>query len=631
MLLTVHDVPNLLKRIAANRDQPIGFDTEALVDRVTDTNHGRILGFSLACSPRHACYVPVAHRTYNGHPHEANLPRAAVNEIFNALKVSGRLMVLANASFDLRASKKMGYPIRNPHCDILMASWLLSRGRRMAGGYNLKNLARKLLRVPMMDFGEVAADKNFEHAFNRWQEKAVQYASDDARRTLQVWNKLEPDIGRNPEFHKVFWELEVPVTEVVSHMSEVGVYIDKPYLTELSILFEEQMRGIEAEFCELTGLPKGFNMNRLEVMSGYLFDEKRLLRPPPWAERGKKGVFSMAEDVLGAIIEREGIDSKQGRICYLKLRWSKSRHLRNTYAVPLIEKMSPDTRLRSSFNQHGTESGRFSGSNPNLQNIPRDKGGFSPPWEQGLPSIRRAFIPCPGRLMWDCDWSQVELRLVAHFSQDPRLLECYREGLDVHQMTAEMVGSTRQDAKPVNFGLAYGMSARSLTQQSGFSATEDQARMYHQKYFAMYRGIKRWHGRMEAKAKAKGYVKTITGRHRVIDALKQKNISKGAYWHAIRQAINTRVQASAADMMKIAMRNLYYLWRDKGVLDENGPGSGKVNISVQVHDELLGECDEDFREECAADLKEVFENVVQLSVPLVADPGFGTSWDLAKA
>jgi DNA polymerase-1 len=281
--------------------------------------------------------------------------------------------------------------------------------------------------------------------------------------------------------------------------------------------------------------------------------------------------------------------------------------------LTLIDYADVDARIHASFNQTGTATGRFSSSGPNLQNIPRSTD------DPELPSIREAFRARDGWKILDIDYSQIELRLMAHFSRDPNMLRIYSEGGDIHQMTADACGCSRQHAKGINFGLLYRMWHKKLAIVLGIP--EEDARMYWRRYFQQYPGVARFQDLTEEKASHDGFITTLIGRKRMLPEIHSPDKMKASM--ARRQSINTKIQGSAGDLIKLGMRNIGREIRRRGWED-------RVLIVSQVHDELIFEVRDDVVEEAAAMVKEKLETVVELRVPLIAEPAWAQTWADAK-
>lgn len=594
-LLRPKDVPKLLKRIRTEKG-PIAVDTETTgLSTVTD----RIVGLCLSVSNRHGVYAPFRHEepTAEGgwRPHRDNLPRMVVKDLVRAIVESGRPVIMHNAPFDMAMCAKEAWEFPLVY-DTMVAKWMLQRGVRTRLG--LKQLAKAELGVGMLEW-------DFERTcfWRSDMDLCVEYAADDAKRTRQLWTRYEPELRAIDGFWYCFTELEMPVAEVVAHMKRAGFPFDSEFIrTVHDDILQPELVEIQTQ---LDGLVRGtFPTTSPQAIGKMMMDDLKWWVPK--TERGKSGYFSTAAWVIAAQLEEARPKGKA--VAKRLLRYRKLDALRSRYTLNLIDLVDEDGRIHAGFHQTGTDTGRFSSSGPNLQNIPRP--------DESLPPIRKAFRADPGYDLIDCDYSQVELRLMAHYSQDPVMLEVYKNGGDIHQTTADAVGSTRQDAKAINFGLIYLMSAWSLAGE--INRTVAEAEKFHAAYFRRYRGVRAFHQRVERQVKRDGFVKTMAGRHRLVPDIDSSNYGK--FQAALRMAVNTKIQGSAADLMKIAMRNLHRCWKAKGVLDE------RVEILSQVHDELIIHSESTFTEEAVVDVRREFENAVKLRVPLVADPGVGKNW-----
>ncbi len=417
--------------------------------------------------------------------------------------------------------------------------------------------------------------------------------------------KLRPMI--TPEFRRIYDELDLPAMPVLARMERTGIRIETTQLAELSKRMESEIGGLTEEIFALAGKP--FNINSPKQLGEILFEDLKL---PAQGKTGKTKAYSTAADVLEALAEKHPIAQKI-------LDYRQLAKLKGTYVDALPALISPeDGRIHTTFNPAGAATGRLSSSNPNLQNIPvRTELGRE---------IRAAFVPEPGWVLVVADYSQIELRLLAHFSGDPVLTGAFRNNEDIHTRTASEVNGVpplmvtpemRRAAKAVNFGIVYGQSAFGLSQQLGIPREE--AERYIREYFLRYEGVKKWIAATIEETREKGYTLTLAGRRRPIPDIGAKNPNVRAF--AERTAVNTPLQGTAADLIKAAMIRI-----DAALLKEGMRG----RMLLQVHDELVFECPREEMGELSKLVKQTMEGVAQLKVPLLAEVGHGGKWRDAK-
>ncbi len=432
-------------------------------------------------------------------------------------------------------------------------------------------------------------------------EIAAHYAAEDAHVTYRLYEVLSKKLKAVPELDNILHNIEMPVARVLTMMEENGIELDLKFLDQLGVDFANAIQNLENQITELAG--QSFNVSSPKQVGEILFDKLGL-------KGGKKtatGQYSTSESIL------EKIDHP---ITALILEYRGLSKLKSTYTDGLQKQANNDSgRVHTSYHQALTATGRLSSTDPNLQNIPvREEIGRQ---------IRKAFVAPKGRVLLAADYSQIELRLMAHFSQDDALVHAFNHGQDVHRRTAaEVLGieledvthDQRRQAKAVNFGLLYGMSEFGLIRQLGFSRQESQD--YIKQYFHRYPGIYEYMQRTRQVALEQGFVETILGRRLYTPDIDARNmmVRKGAE----RAAINAPLQGSAADIIKMAMIEV-----DK-ILPKD-----QAKMLLQVHDELVFEVDADIADELAPKLAEVMQSVVKLSVPLIVEVGKGMNWDEA--
>jgi len=417
---------------------------------------------------------------------------------------------------------------------------------------------------------------------------------------------------------KVFRDLECPVTQLIAHMEYVGFRIDVKKLSALSVRVKAEMARHQEQVFKILGYEINLNSGK---QLGDAFVTDRGLWPEALLGRTKSGMWKSDRKTL-QLVAQKAPSAMGKRAAEHLVDHGMLSHLNGAFIDGLMKRLmrENDFRVRAQFRQFGADTGRASSADPNMQNIPR-------PGEDML-AVRSAFISETGWSLVDSDYSQVELVLLAHYSQDAKMLAVYRAGGDIHATTAkEITGGDRQGAKPVNFGLVYGMGWKTLMNSAlkyGVKMSPTDAKRYVKLYFEKYEGVGRWHQRVKVLARKFGYVRTLSGRVRWIDGANSSNFREKG--EAERQAINTRIQGSAADLLKIALRNLKRRFEEAGELWHPGNPKGRVRLISQVHDEIIAEARDDYREEASAIMQEVMESAVKLTVPLVAEPSIGKTW-----
>jgi len=486
--------------------------------------------------------------------------------------------------------------------DTMIASYLLDPSRR---GHRLDDLSQEHLNHKMISYEEVAGPKGAgQQTFDKVDvDKASVYSCEDAHATYLLTRVLEKKI-REEGFGKLFHEVEMPLVEVLTHMEFAGIRIDEGFFGSLSTEFRERLSGLEREIHEAAGTP--FNINSPKQLGKILFDELKLPNP-------KKTKTGYATDVkeLWRLADEHPLPK-------LVLGYRSLSKLLSTYVDALPRMVNPVTgRIHTSFNQSVTATGRLSSSDPNLQNIPiRTTEGRK---------IRKGFIPAEGMWLLSADYSQIELRILAHVSGDERLKEAFQKDQDVHAHTAgilfgcepELVSDDmRRRAKVINFGVIYGMGPYGLAGQLGISQGE--ARTFIDHYFETYSGVKAWQEACLEEARRNGYVSTLLNRKRPLPEITSRNGSIRAM--AERTAINTPIQGTAADMIKVAMIQVFHRLLGEGF---------RSRMLLQVHDELVFEVPEDEREAIRPIIRKEMEEVMPLDVAMKVDMEEGKNWSEA--
>ncbi len=577
------------------------FDTET-----TSLNYmqAEVVGVSFAVEPGRAAYVPLAHR-YPGAPEQ--LDRARVLERLRPLLEGRRPRLIGqHLKYDRNVLLNHGIRLSGIAYDTMLESYVLDSS---AGRHDMDSLAMRYLQHRTTHFEDIAGKGAKQLSFDQIPlEQAAPYAAEDADITLrlhrELWPRLQRDGGR---LAALLTDLEIPLIPVLSRMERMGVTIDVDMLARQSAQLAERLHALEQRAYEIAGRP--FNMGSPKQIGQIFFEELGL----PVIAKTPKGAPSTAESVLQELAD-------QGHeLPRVILEHRGLAKLKSTYTDRLPEMVDPGTgRVHTSYHQAVAATGRLSSSDPNLQNIPVRS-------EEGR-RIRRAFVPQAGWRMLAADYSQIELRIMAHLSGDEGLTRAFAEGLDIHRATAaEVFGAAspeavtseqRRSAKAINFGLIYGMSAFGLARQLGIE--RGQAQEYIDRYFARYPGVKRFMEETREQAREQGYVETLFGRRLYLRDIASRNGARRAA--AERTAINAPMQGTAADIIKRAMLAVDdWLQRERP----------DVHLLMQVHDELVFELDPLLVEEAGARIRELMESAADLKVPLVVDIGVGDDWEEA--
>jgi DNA polymerase-1 len=573
------------------------FDTETTCLEYMDA---RIVGVSFAVDPATAAYVPVAHN-YPGAPEQ--LPRDEVLARLKPLLEDDRaLKVGQNLKYDMSVLANHGIVLRGIAHDTMLESYVLDS---TATRHDMDSLALKYLGHKTVTFEEVAGKGARQICFNEvGLEQAGPYAAEDAEITLRLHHCLWPRLEAIPPLAKLYRELEVPLLSVLSRMERTGVLVDQGMLEQQSRELSEKMDAIQKQAFDEAGEP--FNLGSPKQIQAILFDKLQL----PVLKKTPKGQPSTAEEVLAEL----ALDYPLPRLILEHRSMSK---LKSTYTDKLPGMINPHTgRVHTSYQQAVAATGRLSSSDPNLQNIPvRTAEGRR---------IRQAFIAPQGCRIVAADYSQIELRIMAHLSGDEGLLKAFSAGEDIHRATAaevfgvplgEVSGEQRRSAKAINFGLIYGMSAFGLARQLGID--RGAAQNYVDLYFARYPGVKRYMDQTREQAREQGYVETVFGRRLYIPDIKSSNGQRRQY--AERTAINAPMQGSAADIIKRAMLSV-----DAWLQQETD-----IRMIMQVHDELVFEVPQEKVGEASGRIVELMSGAAELRVPLLVEAGSGANWDEA--
>jgi DNA polymerase-1 len=584
-----------LDRLAAA--ELFAFDTETTSLNYMDA---QIVGVSFAIEAGSAAYVPVAH-TYPGAPQQ--LPRDEVlARLKPLLEDEKRFKVGQNLKYDMSVLANHGIALRGIAHDTMLESYVLDS---TATRHDMDSLALKYLGHKTTTFEEVAGKGAKQIGFNEVAlEQACAYAAEDAEVTLRLHQCLWPRLEAIPSLAALYRELEVPLLSVLSRMERTGVLVDQAMLEQQSRELAAKMDAIEKQAIEEAGEP--FNLGSPKQIQAILFDKLQL----PVLKKTPKGQPSTAEEVLAEL----ALDYPLPRLILEHRSMSK---LKSTYTDKLPGMINLTSgRVHTSYQQAVAATGRLSSSDPNLQNIPvRTAEGRR---------IRQAFIAAEGCRIVAADYSQIELRIMAHLSGDEGLLKAFSAGEDIHRATAAEVfgvplegvsADQRRSAKAINFGLIYGMSAFGLARQLGID--RGAAQNYVDLYFARYPGVKRYMDQTREQAREQGYVETVFGRRLYIPDIKSSNGQRRQY--AERTAINAPMQGTAADIIKRAMLTV-----DAWLQQERD-----IRMIMQVHDELVFEVPQEKVGEASGRIVELMSTAAELRVPLLVEAGSGANWDEA--
>lgn len=565
-----------------------------------DYMRAEIVGLSFSVKEGEAAYVPVGH-DYLDAPKQ--LDREKVLEKFKPLLEDKNVCKLGqNLKYDMNVLGNYDIHMEGIQHDTMLASYVLDSTLR----HNMDDLAIRYLSYSTIHYEDVAGKGAKQITFNQVEvETAAPYAAEDADITLRLHNILWPQLEETKSLQRVYQEIELPLLPVLSRMERNGVLIDTKMLAKQSNQITKRLAELEQDIYNIAG--QEFNIGSPKQLQVILFEKMEL----PVISKTPKGQPSTAESVLVELAHDYPLPK-------LILEYRSLSKLKSTYTDKLPLQVAESTgRVHTSYQQAVAATGRLSSTDPNLQNIPVRT-------EEGR-RIRQAFIAAPGYTMVAADYSQIELRIMAHLSGDKGLLEAFSQGLDVHSATAaEVFGVSvdavtkdqRRSAKAINFGLIYGMSAFGLAKQ--LDITRPEAQEYVDLYFQRYPGVKNYMEQTKEKAKENEYVETVFGRRLYLHEINAKNGMRRQY--AERTAINAPMQGTAADIIKRAMINLD---------DEIENGKIDMRMIMQVHDELVFEIKESQVDDAIKLITEKMETAAELSVPLIVDVGIGKNWDEA--
>ena len=587
LLDTPEDIAGFIEKI--KRKEYVAFDTETTS---IDPLSAELVGMSFALQEGEAFFVSIP----SGRE-DAVKKAGLFKEILESPDI---LKIGQNIKFDINVIKKYGIRVAGPIFDTLVAHYLLNPENR----HNLDYLAETYLNYQTVHIEELIGPKGKNQLTMRQVnlDVLVDYASEDADITLRLKSIFEEQIAKN-NFTRLLYDIELPLVAVLADMEEAGVRLDTTALKQSSTGLTQYLREIEQSVYDLAGIE--FNISSPKMVGEVLFDRLKIVEK---SKKTKSGQYTTGEDVL------ENLKSKHPIVEKI-LEYRKIKKLLSTYIDALPTLISPlDGKVHTTYNQTITSTGRLSSTNPNLQNIPiRDEEGKE---------IRKAFIPDDGCLFLSADYSQIELRIMAHLSEDKNMIDAFRSGKDIHAATAAQIYNIpidrvtremRRKAKTANFGIIYGISVFGLSEQLRISRGE--AKELIDGYFITYPGVKEYMEKSIEKARQNGYVETIFHRKRFLPDINSRNAIVRGY--AERNAINAPIQGSAADIIKVAMNRIYERFQ---------AGKLRSKMIMQVHDELNFNVFPDELEKVKEIVVSEMENAVSLKVPLIADCGVGNNW-----
>ncbi len=573
----------------------IAFDTETTS---LDPRQAQLVGIAISTGENNGYYIPVGHvQTLDSQTQQMDLEEVlkALRPLLDSAEIK---KIGQNLKYDYRVMLQQGIQMKGVHGDTMIAAHLVDS----SGRHNLDDLSLKYLHYKTISYEEVAGKGAQQVSFDQVSiDLATQYSAEDAWCTMMLWKTLEPRlIAQSSE--KLFRDVDLPMVEVVSRMEEAGIKVDVPFLQKLDQRFEKELQDIEKKVRAFSSNPT-LNLNSPKQLAAFLFEELKL----PTQGKTKTG-YSTDASVLEALAPMHEAPK-------LLLEHREISKLRGTYVQPLQTLRDlKDSRVRTNFNLTGAATGRLSSSDPNLQNIPtRSKRGQL---------IREAFIAENGNVLLSADYSQVELRILAHMSEDPNLIDSFVKDEDVHRRTASEIFHVKPDqvtddqragAKAINFGLMYGKGPFALAEELGITRTE--AKKMIDQYFTRYHKVKEFLDGQIQFAHEHGYVSTLLGRKRMLPEIHSKNHMLKA--NAERMAMNSPIQGTASDLIKIAMIKL-----DQEILSRGL----KSRMLLQVHDELIFECPEPEVEQMKKLVESAMSSAIPLNVPLKVNLATGKNW-----
>ena len=590
------DLKKWAKKLDACKVFAIDTETDSL-----DTVSANLVGVSLAVEEGAGCYIPIGHK-YDGCPSQLGLEEV-VEIIGAAIEKNKHKAVGQNLKFDIPILSRHGIDLDNFFADTMLMSYVLNS---TATRHGMDKLAEFYLNYSTVKYKDITGTASKQINFSAVEiEIASNYAAEDADITLRLFNKLDTLLKDKPTQIKLLQEIEYPLVHVLSNVEMNGAKVDKMKLANHSKELSKKIEDLSSQAFKIAG--EEFNLDSPKQLLVVLYEKLKL----PILKKTPKGQPSTNEETLQRLAEEYEIPK-------IILQYRTLAKLKSTYTDSLIRIENPTTgRIHTSYQQAVTSTGRLSSTEPNLQNIPIKTS-------EGR-RIREAFVPEKGNVLISADYSQIELRIMAHLSKDKNLTHAFNNNLDIHSATAaevfgvnlnEVTQDQRRSAKAINFGLMYGMSAFGLTRQLDIPRAE--AQKYLDTYFERYTGVKEYMENIKAKAKEDMYVETIMGRRLYLNEI---NAANGLRRQAAeRAAINAPLQGSAADIIKKAMIDI------NKFLNKEMP---EVKMIMQVHDELIFETSKKSSEEVLQVMKEMMEDAVKLDIPLIAEAAIGENWNEA--
>ena len=597
---TIDDIPHSYRSILTSEEikavveEAMNFDAVCFDTETTalDPFAAELVGVSLTWQAHQGVYIPI----------DMDFEKAQSQiGLLQPLFASNKLKIAQNLKFDLGILQKYGLKIEGPFFDTMLAHYLIEPDQR----HNMKVLCEQYLSYSPIPIERLIGEKGKKQGSMRdvSLEDITQYAAEDTDVTFQLFSILQKEL-QDKSLKSVFENIEVPLVSVLNDMEHEGVCVDVPFLNAYSKELQEQVLNAQNSIFESAGVE--FNIASPQQVGKVLFEHLKLSDKP---KKTKTGQYQTDEETL------QSLQGKHPCVDHI-LQFRTLQKLKSTYVDALPEMVNSHTgRVHTSFNQAVAATGRLSSQNPNLQNIPirTDLGR----------EIRKAFVPSDtDRVLLSSDYSQIELRIIAHISKDPGMIEAFKQGIDIHTATASKVWGVpieevdkdmRRKAKTVNFGIIYGISAFGLSQRVGIPRFE--AKEIIDNYFAQFPGIKKYMDDTIAFARDNGYVETISGRRRNLRDINSRNANIRGF--AERNAINAPIQGSAADMIKIAMINIADWLKSTDL---------KTQMILQVHDELLFDVPKNELETVQSKVKEIMEGAMVLDVPVLVESGTGANW-----
>ena len=595
-ILTKKDLKEWANKL--NKCEVFAIDTET--DSL-DTVTANLVGISLSVKEGGGCYIPIGHK-YDDCPKQLDIDDV-IKELGSSIEKNKLKAVGQNLKFDIPILHRHGIVLDEFHADTMLMSYVLNS---TATRHGMDKLAMFYLDYETVKYSDVTGTASKQINFSAVEiEVASHYAAEDADITLRLFNKLDSLLKDKPTQIKLLQNIEYPLVHVLSRVEQNGAKIDKNKLSEHSKELSEKIAKLSSEAFKIAG--EEFNLDSPKQLLEVLYEKLKL----PILKKTPKGQPSTNEETLQRL-------SEEYELPKIILKYRTLAKLKSTYTDSLIRIENTQTkRIHTSYQQAVTSTGRLSSTEPNLQNIPIKTA-------EGR-RIREAFVPDKGNILISADYSQIELRIMAHLSKDKNLTHAFNNNLDVHSATAsEVFGVSLEDvtqdhrrsAKAINFGLMYGMSAFGLTRQLDIPRAE--AQKYLDTYFERYTGVKEFMANIKAQAKEDMFVETIMGRRLYLNEI---NAANGLRRQAAeRAAINAPLQGSAADIIKKAMIDI------DAFLDKEMP---EVKMIMQVHDELIFETPEKNAQEVLSTMKDMMEAAVKLDIPLIAEAAIGTNWNEA--